>query len=79
MPKLQINVSDEFAKFTEDLVQYCKEHQPNGLELLAPRSANQIIPLALVRVAVELGCEVPDFAKTEAALIVTRKPGPHSK
>lgn len=82
MPKLQINVSDEFAKFTEELVETCKKKQTeeaSGLELVAPRSANQLIPLALVRVAKEIGHVVPQSAIDEAALILVRKPGPQKK
>lgn len=80
--KLQINVSDEFAKFTEELVETCKKKQNEetpGLELLTPRSTNQLIPLALVRVAKEIGHDVPQSAIDEAKLILTRKPGPQKK
>lgn len=79
MHKLQINVSEEFAKFANSLVEAYKAKLPEDQKHTCPRSANQLIPLALVRVAIELGCEVPDTAKSEAALIVTRKPGPQKK
>lgn len=78
MPKLQINVSDEFAKFTEGLVDECKKQSKTSGEP-APRNVNSFIPLAITCAAKLGGYEVPPEIIEEAKAVLTRKPGPQKK
>ena len=78
MPKLQINVSDEFVKFTEGLVDECKKQSKTSGEP-APRNVNSFIPLAITCAAKLGGYEVPPEIIEEAKAVLTRKPGPQKK
>jgi hypothetical protein len=79
MHKLQTNVSEEFSKFAESLVDVYKKQHPEDLASHAPRSANQIIPSAMCVFAKSIGVDVPAEIAAEAILITSRKPGPKKK
>ena len=76
MPKLQINISEEFAKFASSLVDERNKIQNEP----RVKSANQLIPLALVALANALPMrDIPESITTEASEVLARKPGPQKK
>ena len=76
MPKLQINVSDEFAKQLD--IELVKTHLSVAPNEKPPKLAN-LIPTALVWYADKIGAEVSPEARAEATEALTRKPGPQKK
>ncbi len=76
--KLQINVSDAFGTFADKLPEAYKKTLPEDQKRFAPRSANQLIPLAMCKLAEQLGC-LDEQAIAEAQEVVSRKPGPKKK
>jgi len=76
MTKLQINISPEFAAFAESLVEERNKIQTEQ----RVKSANQLIPLAIIAYANTLSVrDIPESITTEAAEVLTRKPGPQKK
>ena len=75
MTKLQVNVSPEFAAFAESLVE--ERNKQTGQRV---KSANQLIPLALIAYANTLFVrDIPESITTEATEVLSRKPGPQKK
>lgn len=76
MPKLQCNVSDQFAESLEAAIQ--KASVAKDPEKKVPKP-NALIPLALIAYARANGAEIDPKLDEEAAEVLTRKPGPQKK
>jgi hypothetical protein len=74
MTKLQVNVSPEFAAFAESLVEERNKQTEQRV-----KSANQLIPLAIVALAALFVRDIPESIASEADEVLTRKPGPQKK
>ena len=74
MTKLQVNVSPEFAAFAESLVE--ERNKQTGQRV---KSANQLIPLAIIALAALFVRDIPGSITSEADEVLTRKPGPQKK